>query len=142
MFFLLKGVVKTTGPLDRELIPSFLITIEARDQGNPSRNSTALLQVNVLDANDNSPRLDTVVANVTEEQPTGEFVTRIVAVDSDLGKNGEIKYSLTIRGEQSLRINPDTGEVTTRVKFDYEQKRNHTFKIIATDKGIVQTGHF
>jgi hypothetical protein len=134
--FLYQGIVETTKALDREDIASFLITIEARDHGNPSRNSTALLRVNVVDLNDNSPSLDTVIANVTEEQPKGEFVTRIVAIDSDQGMNGEVEYSLTIRGNQSLKINPKTGVITTRVKFDYEEQRNHTFKIIATDKGI------
>ena len=91
--------------------------------------------MNVLDLNDNSPRLDTIVANVSEEQPRGEFVTRIVAKDPDQGRNGEVEYSLTIRGNQSLKIDAKTGDVITRVKFDYEEQKNHTFQIIATDKG-------
>ena len=133
--FLLQGTVRTTKSLDREDIASFDITIIAKDQGNPSRNSTTILKVNVLDANDNSPRLDNIVANVTEEQPKGQFVTRVVAVDPDEGMNGEVEYSLTLRGTQSLNIDPKTGVITTKVKFDYEEQRNHTFKIIATDKG-------
>jgi hypothetical protein len=91
--------------------------------------------VNVLDLNDNSPRLDTIVANVTEEKPKGEFVTRIVAIDPDQGRNGEVEYSLTIRGNQSLKIDAKTGDVITRVKFDHEEQKNDTFQIIATDKG-------
>ena len=133
--FFLQGIVRTTKSLDREDIASFDITIIAKDQGNPSRNSTTILKVNVLDANDNSPRLDNIVANVTEEQPKGQFVTRVVAVDPDEGMNGEIEYSLTIRGSQALNIDPKTGVITTKVKFDYEEQRSHTFKIIATDKG-------
>ena len=91
--------------------------------------------MNVLDANDNPPSLDTVIANVTEERPKGEFVTQIKAIDSDQGTNGEVEYSLNIRGNQSLKIDPKTGRITTKVKFDYEEQRNYTFEIIATDKG-------
>ena len=75
------------------------------------------------------------MANVTEEQPKGEYVTRVIAIDPDQGRNGEVEYSLTIRGNQSLKIDPKTGVVTTRVKFDYEEQKNHTFQVIATDKG-------
>ena len=91
--------------------------------------------MNVLDANDNPPSLDTVIANVTEERLKGEFVTQIKAIDSDQGTNGEVEYSLNIRGNQSLKIDPKTGRITTKVKFDYEEQRNYTFEIIATDKG-------
>ena len=135
VYFVLIGIVETTKPLDREDVPSFLLTIEARDHGSPSRNSTVVLQVNVKDANDNSPRLGTVIANVTEEQPKGIFVTRILATDPDLGESGEVEYNLTIRGNQWLNIDRKTGNVTTKVKFDYEAQRQHTFKVIATDKG-------
>ncbi len=75
------------------------------------------------------------MANVTEEQPKGERVTQVIAIDPDQGRNGEVEYSLTIRGNQSLKIDPKTGVVTTRVKFDYEEQKNHTFQVIATDKG-------
>ena len=75
------------------------------------------------------------MANVTEEQPKGERVTQVIAIDPDQGRNGEVEYSLTIRGSQSLKIDPKTGVVTTRVKFDYEEQKNHTFPVIATDKG-------
>lgn len=131
----MQGVVRTTKSLDREDVASFDLTIIAKDQGNPSRNSTAILKVNVLDANDNSPHLDTIVAYVTEEQPKGQFVTQVMAVDADEGRNGEVEYNLTLRGTQSLNIDPKTGNITTKVKFDYEVQRNHTFKVIATDKG-------
>ena len=139
-FLPLQGIVETTKPLDREDIASFHITIIAEDQGKPSRNSTAVLVVNVLDANDNSPRLDTIMANVTEEQPKGQYVTRVVAMDSDQGRNGEVEYNLTIRGLQSLNIDSKTGVITTKVKFDHEEQRIHTFIVIATDNGKITGG--
>ena len=136
IFFSKTGIIQTTRPLDREDVAVFVLTIEARDHGTPSRNATCIVQVNVLDANDNAPNLGTIRANVTEERPAGEFVTRIVARDPDQGMNAVVEYALTIHGNQSLKIDATTGVVTTRVKFDYEEKRQHIFKIIATDKGM------
>ena len=80
------------------------------------------------------------MANVTEEQPKGQYVTRVVAMDSDQGRNGEVEYNLTIRGLRSLNIDPKTGVITTKVKFDYEEQRIHTFIVIATDKGKITGG--
>lgn len=137
--FIHSGIIETSGPLDREHISRFIIVIGAKDGGNPSLNSTVSLLVNVLDVNDNSPRLETIVANVTEEKPKGEFVARVSATDLDLGKSGKIEYSLSIQANQYLSIDNETGVVRTKVKFDYEQQKNHTFKIIATDKGLLST---
>lgn len=114
--------------------------IEASDLGSPNfRQSTVNLFVNVLDTNDNAPRflLHSLQGNVTEEGPKEQFVTRIFAVDSDEGRNAEIEYKLaTQRGEQILTIETQTGVIRTRVTFDYEQQKVHTFKVTAFDKGI------
>lgn len=135
------GVISTIVALDREAIPSFMINILAKDLGSPSRNSTALLAVTVLDANDNPPKLDpaSLWANVTEERPKGEFVTRLVATDLDVGPNAEIEFKLDSNAKQFLEIDSQTGRVTTLVPFDFEVQRNHSFKVIASDKGRTLT---
>ena len=81
--------------------------------------------------------LATLWANVTEEQPKGLFVTRVVANDADEGMNAEIEYKLQSNGKQFLKINSTTGVVTTLVLFDFEVQRNHTFKVTASDKGRI-----
>ena len=94
--------------------------------------------VKVVDANDNAPRFQFVPyrANVTEEQPEGQFVTRISAVDSDEGRNAEVEYKLaTQQGDKMLKIDPQSGVITTRVLFDYENEKVFTFKVTASDKG-------
>lgn len=131
------GVISTTVALDRESVPSFSVIVVAKDLGNPSRNSSTTLTVTVLDANDNPPKFDvpSLTANVTEERPPGQFVTRVVATDPDDGANAEIEYKLESNAKEFLNIDPKTGIVNTSARFDFEARRNYTFKVIASDKG-------
>ena len=41
--------------LDYELIKEYVVTIEARDGGTPPLSGTAVVKINVVDANDNRP---------------------------------------------------------------------------------------
>ena len=118
-----------------------MINILAKDLGSPSRNSSTLLAVTVLDANDNPPKFDhaSLWANVIEERPKGEFVTRLVATDLDVGPNAEIEFKLDSNAKQFLEIDSQTGRVTTLVPFDFEVQRNHSFKVTASDKGRTLT---
>ena len=133
----LVGVISTNTSLDRETIPSFTIIIMAKDLGNPSRNSTTTLTVALVDANDNPPKFDpaSLLGNVTEERPKGEFVTKLVATDPDSGRNSEIEYKLESNAQQFLKIDSQTGIVETNYRFDFEVQRNYSFKVIASDKG-------
>ena len=117
-------------------MPLISVNVFAKDLGTPSQNSTASLTVTVLDANDNAPKFDpnSLRANVTEEIPV-QYVTTVVATDADEGVNAEIEYHLESIATQFLEINSTTGVVTTKARFDFEVQKNHTFKVIATDKG-------
>lgn len=46
-----------------------------------------------------------------ENQPTGNFVLQVHAVDADEGANGKVKYGLMHRDSAmpAFRIHPDTG---------------------------------
>jgi hypothetical protein len=111
----------------------------AKDLGNPSQNSTALLNVTVLDANDNAPVFENMplMANVTEEKPKGQFVIQLVAKDADEGANAIVEYELDSNAKQFLAIDSQRGNVSTTVSFDFEAQRNYSFKVTATDKGMI-----
>ena len=116
----------------------------AKDLGNPSQNSTALLNVTVLDANDNAPVFENMplMANVTEEKPKGQFVIQLVAKDADEGANAIVEYELDSNAKQFLAIDSQRGNVSTTVSFDFEAQRNYSFKVTATDKGIVSLKNY
>jgi hypothetical protein len=116
----------------------------AKDLGNPSQNSTALLNVTVLDANDNAPVFENMplMANVTEEKPKGQFVIQLVAKDADEGANAIVEYELDSNAKQFLAIDSQRGNVSTTVSFDFEAQRSYSFKVTATDKGIVSLKNY
>lgn len=91
------GEVTTREPLDRESKGIHELVLEARDQGTPSRAARVPLKVTVLDVNDNSPEIvdpQGDVVSVREEQPSGTEVARIRALDSDLGENASVTYTI------------------------------------------------
>uniref|UniRef100_A0A914XVL9 Cadherin domain-containing protein n=1 Tax=Panagrolaimus superbus TaxID=310955 RepID=A0A914XVL9_9BILA len=81
----LTGALKTTVKLDREKKEKYKLTIMAKDNGNPSLNSTADLTIIIKDLNDNSPIFEHEVYNLTlsENTPRGKKLMQIVAKDAD-----------------------------------------------------------
>jgi len=100
------GEITTREPLDRETKGVHELVLEARDQGTPSRAARVPLKVTVLDVNDNSPEIvdpQGDVVSVREEQPPGTEVARVRALDTDLGENASVTYSIP-KGKGSLSL--------------------------------------
>lgn len=82
--------------------------LEARDQGTPSRAARVSLKVTVLDVNDNSPEIvdpQGDVVSVREEQSPGTEVARVRALDTDLGENASVTYSITKGKSYTIEFN-------------------------------------
>lgn len=91
------GEITTREPLDRETKGMHELVLEARDQGTPSRAARVPFKVIVLDVNDNSPEIvdpQGDIVSVREEQPSGTEVARVRALDTDLGENASVTYSI------------------------------------------------
>lgn len=83
--------------MDRETKGVHELVLEARDQGTPSRAARVPLKITVLDVNDNSPEIvdpQGDVVSVREEQPPGTEVARVRALDTDLGENASVTYTI------------------------------------------------
>ena len=90
------GVLSTAGPLDREAIPLYNLTVIAVDFGSPPRTGTATVLVNILDENDSTPMFDapSYFALVPENTTIGSVILQVTAHDNDTGPNGAILYRL------------------------------------------------
>lgn len=83
--------------LDRENRSKYELTAEVRDQGSPPRTDHAVVDIQVLDANDNPPIFVEPVESiieVLEEQPLGTEVVQVLAEDADENENGAITYEI------------------------------------------------
>ncbi len=95
------GRITLKNPVDRETNHWINVTVMAKDDGTPSLNSTAKVNVQIEDVNDNSP--EWVVFNNTvyvwENATIWTVITEVLAIDADSGAFGEVMYFI-ISGSQ------------------------------------------
>ncbi|XP_076002325.1 protocadherin-16 [Genypterus blacodes] len=129
------GVLSTSRPLDRERKATYTLTVTAQDQGRPPRSSTATVEVNVLDINDNSPQFQSssYTADVSEDVPIGSLVLDVKAVDLDQGANSQVMYFLSRGSKSMFIIDQNTGRIITAGPLDREKTASYTFEVHAID---------
>ncbi|XP_052121154.1 fat-like cadherin-related tumor suppressor homolog isoform X3 [Frankliniella occidentalis] len=135
------GMLYTAKLLDAELKTSYALTVSALDQGNAGarKQSSARVQVTVLDANDNDPVFETPEQTVwvNENEPPGQQVARVVARDRDSGENAYISYLIANLGPVPFEVDHFTGWVRTTQVLNYEvMKREYVLRIRASDWGL------
>ncbi|XP_049983995.1 protocadherin beta-4-like [Alexandromys fortis] len=130
--------------LDYEALQSFEFRVGATDQGSPALSSQALVRVQVLDANDNSPfvlyPLQNASAPFTELLPRaaepGYLVTKVVAVDRDSGQNAWLSFQLLKATEPGLfSVWAHNGEVRTSRLLSERDAPKHRLLLLVKDNG-------
>ncbi|XP_040904751.1 protocadherin alpha-3-like [Toxotes jaculatrix] len=132
------------GPLDRESVSQYNITIIATDEGTPPLSSTSVIPVHISDVNDNAPLFSEPVINVyvKENSAIGATIFTITAVDPDIGENAKVTYSSLDDVSKSIpitsvvNINSETGDIVSLQSFNYEELKTFQFKVQATDSGL------
>ncbi|XP_068596843.1 protocadherin alpha-3-like [Brachionichthys hirsutus] len=132
------------GPLDRETVSSYNITIVAADEGTPSLSNKSLLSMHISDVNDNAPLFSEQIIHVyvNENSPVGVIIKTITATDADVGQNSQVSYSFLQSNKNSLplstmfNINSETGDIVSLQSFNYEELKTFQFKVQATDSGV------
>ncbi|XP_043925786.1 uncharacterized protein LOC122800403 [Protopterus annectens] len=133
----------TDGPLDREDVSAYNITICATDSGNPPLSAEMHIFVQIIDVNDNPPRFpkDTLKVYVKENNSVGDFLCQIIAMDPDLDENGRVTYSVLDNKLDSLHamnyvsVSTESGNVYAKSVFDYEKLKTFEILVEAVDKG-------
>uniref|UniRef100_A0A4W4FL57 FAT atypical cadherin 3a n=1 Tax=Electrophorus electricus TaxID=8005 RepID=A0A4W4FL57_ELEEL len=134
------GHIYVYQPLDHERSNWYLLNVTIYDMGLPPRSSWRLLTVNIEDVNDNSPQfsMDSYTAVVPENTVIGTEVIQVTAIDNDLGKNGEISYTL-LTHTSVFSMNASTGWVYVSGQLDRESMPDTTLEVEARDKA--ESGH-
>ncbi|XP_073475805.1 cadherin EGF LAG seven-pass G-type receptor 1 isoform X2 [Aquarana catesbeiana] len=134
------GVVRTRAQVDREAITSYLLIVEANDQGKDPgpRSATATVHINVEDENDNYPQFTEkrYVVQVLENVQPNTKILKVQATDRDTGTNANIHYGIisgNIRGQ--FIIHPSNGDIEVNYPLDYEVVREYNLRIKAQDGG-------
>ncbi|XP_036933503.1 protocadherin alpha-13-like isoform X2 [Acanthopagrus latus] len=128
--------------LDREKQAVIKLTLTAVDGGKPPKTGSLHINVNVLDANDNTPSFSKTLykARVNENAIAGSLVIQVSATDLDEGDNGRVIYSFVKRGNFNpadvFLINAESGEITVKGDLDYEAQPAYEIHVKATDRGF------
>ena len=141
----LTGEMTLIAPLDyEEDHRGFHLNIEAVDQGRPPRrNSSGVVDINVVDVNDNKPFFINPPYQkfVKENFPSGQEVLRVHAYDGDYGTQSVLTYSL-VSPPKNLPFAVETlsaggGSIILRSGYhlDHEKVTKYQFQIRAVDRG-------
>ncbi|XP_054845620.1 protocadherin-23 [Eublepharis macularius] len=141
------GLLRLLRPLDREARALHRLAVEARDGGAQPEAATALVAVEVLDVNDNSPAIHLLYlteagASVSEGARPGDYVARVSVSDPDgAGETGG-GVALSLQGGDgafSLRPSGDDGGgvffLCVEGPLDRESRDAYELRLVAVDAG-------
>ncbi|KAI6659268.1 protocadherin Fat 4-like [Oopsacas minuta] len=127
---------------DREIVDTLMITIEARDAGEPQLTSQVSIEINIIDINDNSPEFSHSLYNISiiETLPVDSIVFNITATDLDTGHNSMLFYSI-LSGNlfDIFSLDPQSGSLYLESSLDYESIQDYTLIIQVTDANVLQS---
>lgn len=123
-------MIRTRGPVDREEVESYQLTVEASDQGRDPgpRSTTAAVFLSVEDDNDNAPQFSEkrYVVQVREDVTPGAPVLRVTASDGEKGSNALVHYSImsgNARGQ--FYLDAQTVALDVVSPLDYETTKEY-----------------
>ena len=137
-FFTPIGSVTVDSLLDRETLDAYTLTIQASDDGTPSRSATTQVDISITDVNDNRPSFEKLSYSfrVTENNPSDHEVGKVgPATDEDKDENGEIVYSIISGDSSGMFYLGSSGELKALKSLDREMMPSYDLIIEARDKG-------
>nr|XP_039265780.1 protein dachsous-like [Styela clava] len=132
------GSLYLTTKLDREVKDRYQFELMA--EGSQSLDFTTpcvamtTIDITVTDVNDNVPYFDleSTRFSIQENMPKGSKVGVVTAVDNDIGKNSDLRYSFATENPY-FQIDSVSGEITTTQQLDHESASSHLLTIQARD---------
>ncbi|KAL3853664.1 hypothetical protein ACJMK2_017188 [Sinanodonta woodiana] len=133
------GIITTAAILDRETVPSYVLTIYAVDQGSPKLTGTSTLTVNLNDVNDNLPIISgTYNVSVYEDIWVNSMIFSIAASDQDYGENGRLSFTIVSGNSGAdFKIEESSGFVLVQNLMDRERTESYRLVINVTDNGEI-----
>lgn len=132
------GEITLRGALDYEKDAHYTLTVQASDVGPPVLTTTATVNIEVTDANDNPPVFSQLLyrVKVDENSPADKFVVQVFASDKDSGKNKVTQYSI-VSGDDAgkLKIHPTSGLIQVAAPIDREKTASFALTVRAQDQG-------
>lgn len=127
------GIIITTETFDYEKKNRYEFDVVA----NHGEAETHIV-VEITDENDNIPQFTqtSYETMLDENTPVGSSILKVMATDSDKGKNSFVTYAIANKGLLPFTIDPFTGIILTTEHLDYElMRRRYHLRVWASDSG-------
>lgn len=130
------GYVSVAATLDRESISSYVLEIEALDNGMPPLSSYSLLNIEISDANDNAPLFTqpNYTVFVQEDKPIGYTLLRFEVTDADAPPNAE-PFTFDLITKESAFVVQQDGTLRTATRFNHKVKDSYLLQVRVFDNG-------
>ncbi|XP_014779592.1 protocadherin beta-16 isoform X1 [Octopus bimaculoides] len=137
------GEIFTQKTLNSEQKQTYKLFVEAKDGGNPSSSSTAMVLINVINQQNNVPKIDINfvtelrenTAAISEGIKVGSFIAYVSVIDNDVGQNGEVECSLHHDKFLLLDLGSKEYKITLKKFVDRETRDHYDISISCEDKG-------
>ncbi|XP_043649668.1 fat-like cadherin-related tumor suppressor homolog isoform X2 [Drosophila teissieri] len=131
-----RGELQIIGYLDRERQNEYVLNITVYDLGSPTKSTSKMLPITILDVNDNRPVIQKTLATfrLTESARIGTVVHCLHATDADSGINAQVTYALSVECSD-FTVNATTGCICLNKPLDREKLDNYALHITAKDGG-------
>ncbi|KAM9311549.1 protocadherin gamma-C5-like [Gastrophryne carolinensis] len=131
------GEISVKCNLDFEELHFHELSIIAEDKGSPKLIGNCLVQIEIEDANDNSPDISimSLTAEIPENTQRGTIIGSIDVRDKDSGKNGEIQLHISPNLPFLIRTGKNHYSLVTDGILDRENIPEYTIELTAFDLG-------
>ncbi|XP_036735003.2 protocadherin Fat 2 [Manis pentadactyla] len=132
------GMIQTLAALDREVVSCYWLTVLAVDKGSTPLSSVTEVYIEVMDVNDNAPRMSRPVfyPSVREDAPLHTSVLQLGAWDPDSSSKGKLTFNITSGNHMGyFAVHPLTGLLSTARQLDRESKEEHILEVAVLDNG-------
>ncbi|XP_070819434.1 protocadherin alpha-8-like [Chaetodon trifascialis] len=132
------GAITVKANLDYEEFPAFEIRAEANDKAQPPMSAHCKVLVEVIDVNDNAPEITvtSLFSTVKEDADAGTAIALVSVLDSDGGRNGEVKCKILNQAPFKLETNyRNYYSLVVDGALDREITSSYNVTISATDEG-------
>ncbi len=130
------GTIWTNETIDREVIDSYILVVEAIDMGPMSLTGTTEVHITIIDINEFPPIFDeeTYTGEVEENAPFNASILQLSATDMDVAENATVLFSILSGNDLDLfGIVSVSGEVFVAGPIDFEEQREHQLVVMAID---------
>ncbi|XP_041711685.2 protocadherin Fat 1a isoform X3 [Coregonus clupeaformis] len=137
----IRGEVKVARQLDRETTSGYTLTVLASDNGVPARSSSATVNIDVSDVNDNPPLFSPANYSliIQENRPMGTSVVQLIVTDRDATHNGPPFAFTIVDGNEGgvFEVNQQ-GALLVVEELKRKTKENYLLNVQVADSGKPQ----